>query len=527
MFYFLGVQSSMAELIWISVAFAFGLAVRKVGLPPLIGYLGAGFAIHQFFNVTPESLEALRHLAHIAVLLLLFTVGLKLNVKKIVKPEVIGTGILHFIFSVAIYAPIIFYVMDLSWYISFMLSVALSFSSTVLAAKTLESKSELKSFHGTVAIGILICQDLIAMVVMSFASGELPSVYAFGLFALPFLRPVLYKLLDASGHDELMLLGGLLLALVAGGAGFHALGLSGELGALVMGALLSGHTKASELSEKLWGLKELFLVGFFLTIGMNGLPSANDWIFAVLVVSLLPLQALVFYVLLVGFKLKSRSSFLTSLSLANFSEFGLIVSMAVLPEYTTPLALAVALSFLVSAPLNRFAHPIFDRFEGRIGRFERDVRHPDEEPTDLKDATILIMGMGRIGKAAYKTLESKGKVIGLDSNQERVQRRISQGFNVEYADAEHGNFWGTLNTTNLNYCVLAMNCAEASRIAAKKLRGSGFKGLIVSHAVHQDQAELIEAAGADKTYLTMSEAGSGLAHHIVDAMNGLPLSDQT
>jgi predicted Kef-type K+ transport protein len=508
----------MTELVWVGVAFSFGLIVRTVGLPPLIGYLGAGFAIHQFFNISDASLSILNYLAHTGVLLLLFTVGLKLNIKKIIKPEVVGTGILHFVFSVAIYAPIIYYVMDLTWYIAFMLSVALSFSSTVLAAKTLETKNELKSFHGTIAIGILIVQDLIAMIVMSVASGEVPSIYALGLFALPFLRPVLYKVMDASGHDELLVLCGLLLALVVGGAGFHALGLSGELGALVMGALLAGHHKASELSEKLWGLKELFLIGFFLAIGMKGLPDADAWLFAIVVVSLLPLQAVAFYGLLVGFKLKSRSSFLTSATLTNFSEFGLIVSVAVIPEYTIPLALAVALSFLVSAPLNRFAHPLFDRLESKIGNLERDTRHPDEEPTDLKDADILIMGMGRIGKSAYTALQGKkGKVIGLDSDQVRVQRRIEQGFNVEYADAEHGNFWGTLDISKLKYCILAMSGAEASIIATKNLRANGFSGLIVSHAVHSDQAKRIESAGADKTYLTSAEAGSGLAHYVIDS----------
>lgn len=516
----------MTELIWISFAFAMGLAARTIGLPPLIGYLGAGFAITQFsgyFNMPEGSIESLQHLAHIGVLLLLFTVGLKLNVKKVFKAEVVGTGICHFLFSVAIYAPVIYYVMELSWYISFMLSVALSFSSTVLAAKTLESKSELKAFHGRVAISILIIQDLIAMLVMSLASGKAPSVYAFGLFALPFLRPLLYKLLDKSGHDELMILFGLLLALLVGGAGFHALGLSGELGALIMGALIAGHEKANELSEKLWGLKEIFLVGFFLTIGMQGIPDVNDWMFAILVVALLPLQAVIFYGLLVAFKLKSRSAFLTSISLTNFSEFGLIVSVAVLPEYTLALALAVALSFLISAPLNRFAHPIFDKIEKFIGKFERNVRHPDEEPVSLGDANILIMGMGRIGKSAYETLSNKGIVLGLDSDQDRVAKRQEQGFNAQYADAEHGGFWSTMDTSKLNHIVLAMNCSEASCIAAEKLREAGFEGLIVSHAIHQDQADLIEEAGADKTYLTMSEAGSGLALHVIDDIEGKPL----
>lgn len=514
----------MTEVIWISFAYIMGLAVRQVGLPSLIGYLGAGFAIYQFGGLVglPEnSGDSLNHLAHIGVLLLLFTVGLKLNIKKVMKAEVIGTGIMHFFISAMIFAPAIYYVTGVDWNLAFMLSIALSFSSTVLAANVLEGKSELKAFHGRIAIGILIIQDLLAMTFMSIASGEAPSVWAFGVFALPLLAPFFYKIMDWSGHDEMLVLAGLLLALVFGGAGFHAVGLSGELGALVMGALVAGHPKASELSEKLWGFKEVFLICFFLAIGMNGLPDSNAWIFALTVVALLPLQAIVFFGLLVLFKLKARSAFLTTISLTNFSEFGLIVAAVVMPEWTVPLALAVSLSFIVSAPLNRFAHPIFDKLESYLEKFERDVRHPDEEPITLGDAQVLIMGMGRIGRAAYNAInktEARGKVIGLDSDQDKMIRLQSEGYNALYADGEHGNLWSTLDLSNLDSCILAMNCSEACKIAATKLRQYGYEGTIVAHTMHQDEAEAIELAGADKTYLTMNEAGESLAGHVVQGV---------
>lgn len=135
-----------------------------------------------------------------------------------------------------------------------MLAVALAFSSTVLAAKVLDSKRELRAFHGRVAIGILIVQDLIALVVMAFANGETPSWWALLIFALPLLRPVFYRLLDMSGHDELLMLLGLLLALAVGGQGFESVGLSSELGALAFGALLANHPRATELSNSLWSV---------------------------------------------------------------------------------------------------------------------------------------------------------------------------------------------------------------------------------------------------------------------------------
>lgn len=509
----------MTEVIWICFAYITGLLATRIGLPSLIGYLGAGFAIFVFggsLGLPETSGESINHLAHIGVLLLLFTVGLKLNVKKVMKAEVIGTGILHCVISAMIFGPVIHYVTGVDWNMAFFLAMALSFSSTVLAAKSLESKSELKAFHGRVAIGILIIQDLIAMSFMSFSSGVMPSAWAFGVLALPLLTPVFFRMLDWSGHDEMLILAGLFLALVVGGAGFHVVGLSGELGALVVGALIAPHDKASELSEKLWGLKEVFLIGFFLSIGMNGLPDTNAWIFALTVVALLPLQAVVFFFLLVGFKLKARSAFLTTTSLTNFSEFGLIVAAVIMPEWIVPLALAVSLSFIVSAPLNRFSHPIFDRLEKYLVRFERKGFHPDEEPLSLGNAQVLIIGLSSVGRAAYRaTSRSDKSIVAFDSDQDKVAK-LSDKYNALYADAEHGNFWSTLDLSKLESCFLCTGCPEASKIAAKKLRSNRFKGHIIAHTKHKDHIKDIEDAGADKVYLTMEEAGENLVSHVIE-----------
>ncbi len=256
----------MIEAIWIVFAFTLGILVKQIGLPPLVGYLAAGFAIvgaGDLLGFAIEGTDVLAHLAHLGVLLLLFTVGLKLKVRNLVRPEVIGGGLLHFGISCLIFTPGILLFLDVTLYTALMLAVALSFSSTVLAAKVLESKRELRAFHGRVAIGILIVQDLIALLVMSIASGKTPSVWALLVFAIPLLRPLLYRLLDMSGHEELLVLLGLLLALVVGGHGFERLGLSSELGALAFGALLANHKRAGELSQSLWSIKEIFSGRFF------------------------------------------------------------------------------------------------------------------------------------------------------------------------------------------------------------------------------------------------------------------------
>lgn len=510
----------LLEAVWIGFAFSIGLLVRTIGLPPLVGYLAAGFAISTYsvdLGMPAEAGAVLDHVAHLGVLLLLFTVGLKLDWRIIVKPEVIGGGLLHFFISVVLMTPALLLVFPVDFYTAFMLSVALAFSSTVLAAKVLEAKRELRAFHGRVAIGILIVQDLMALIVVSLAAGRSPSIWALLVFTLPFLRPLLFKLLDASGHDELQLLFGLLLALVVGGYGFELVGLSSELGALVLGALLASHQRAGELSKTLWGIKEFFLVGFFLQIGIGGLPDSQAWMFALMMTALLPVKAILFFLLLVLFRLRARSAFLSSLSLTNYSEFGLIVASIVLPQWLVPLALTAALSFLVSAPLNRYAHPLYERLAARLIPLERNTRHPDEQPVSLGDAEVLIMGLGRTGTAAYKHLKDKCRLVALDSDPARVQMHKMMGHNVFFADAEDQVFWQNLDLAGVSAIILTINEMEAKVIAAQKLRKSGFAGLIVSHSMHSDEAEKIIKAGADQTYLTMSEAGVGLAEHVFQA----------
>ncbi|HMA97953.1 MAG TPA: cation:proton antiporter, partial [Wenzhouxiangella sp.] len=435
------------EVFSITLAFVLGLAVKQIGLPPLVGFLAAGFGLNWFgqrFGILPAFTgDVLDHVAHLGVLLLLFTVGLKLKWRQLVRPEVLGGSVLHFAITVGVFAPGLHFFMGLDWNLAVPVGIALAFSSTVLAAKMLEAKRELTAFHGRVAIGILIIQDLIALAVLSIGGGHEPSPWALLVFAVPLLRPVLYWLITAAGHDELLVLMGMMLALVLGGIGFETVGLSPELGALVMGMLLANHPQASELSESLWGLKELFLVGFFLQIGMSGLPDLNDWIFALVMSLLLPLKGILFYIILTRFRLRARNAFLGALTLSAYSEFGLIVAsgLPVLSDWLVPLALTVAISFSIAAPLNHLAHPLFERLERFLCRYQSDKIHPDEIPPDLSDIKVLIFGMGRTGTAAYSAIFPREQALaGIEADPYRVDEHQKAGRQVFLADAEDSDF---------------------------------------------------------------------------------------
>lgn len=512
----------MFEFLFIVFAFFVGFLIKKTGLPPLIGYLGTGFLISYYSSLSIDYLppipsytkEVISHLAHLGVILLLFTVGLKLNVKKVIKPEVVGTSIFHFIFTLALFTPIIYYFFNIELYNSLLLAAALSFSSTVLAAKFLEDKREMKAFHGRVTIGILIMQDLIALTVISIASGKIPSIYALGVFLLPLLRPLLFKLIDHAGHEELLVLLTLSIAIILGGYGFPLVGLSGELGALIMGVLVSKHPKVKEISHGIWNIKELFLVAFFVSIGLNGLPTMADIYFALIAGLLLSLKGIVMFFLLIGFKLKSRSAFLSTTLLTNYSEFGLILAALLLPQYLMPLALAMVFSFIISAPLNKISHSLFDKYSNQLESFNRDSVHPDELPANLGTANVIVFGAGHIGKSVFEQIKNKKDVVILDSDQDKIKELNDKGIKAFFADAEDVCFWRQVNLSVIETVVLTMTDHEAKIVATKKLRKNNFTGKIIAHSLHQDEANEILEAGATATYLTSTETGIGLSTHI-------------
>ena len=507
---------------WIAASFALGLLARQLGLPPLVGFLGAGFLLNA---AGVEGVPLLENVAHMGVLLLLFSVGLKLRIQNLIRAEVWGVALLQFLVALAVVAVAFQVGSAYPFPLVLVLASALSFSSTVLAAKILEERREIRAFHGRVAIGILIVQDVIAVAILGINDGQaLTWAAALGLL-LPLAQPLARKLLDLAGHGELLVLLGSTLALGLGGYGFQAIGLSGELGALLIGMLLANHPKAVELSDSLWSLKEFFLVGFFLSIGLTGLPTWHTLGLAALPLAILPLKVLLYFLLLLAFGLSARTGFLTGLSLATYSEFGLIVMAAAVErglapaEWLVATAIAVAVSFAIAAPLSRYSHDIFTVLEKVLRMFERDRRHPDDEPISLGRAEVVVAGMGRVGTGAYNHARELGrKVVGLDSDLGKVERHLSEGRRVVYADAEDPLLWHRLNLDQVRVIMLALPDTEAKILASEQLRRRGFKGLISATYVWPEEQAPILAAGADITYNYFAEAGVGLAADTFEAL---------
>ena len=517
--------------LWISIAFILGFLVRNLGLPPLVGYLAAGFIL-RYAGAEPG--EFIQVLSDVGIMLLLFTIGLKMKIKTFFRPEIWAGATLHIIATgIAILAGValmshlgISAFSGLSWRASLLVAFSMSFSSTVFAFKVLEEKGETTSLHGKISIGLLIMQDIFAVLFLVFAAGKTPNIYALAIpLALFLMRPLLFFFLNRTGHGELLILFGFFAALVMGGELFHLTGFKSDLGALAAGMLLAPHKKADELAKTLMGFKDIFLIGFFLSIGLAVDLTPEIVLASLIVLTALSVKVPLYFLILSRFRLRSRTAFLSSLTLANYSEFGLIVASVGAASGLIPfdwlgiIAISLSLSFLLAAPLNAESYRIFSRLRNFLARFQTSRRLPYDTPHDIGDAEILIFGMGRFGASTYDQLNRVygRRVLALDYDAEKVEMHRQAGRNVIHDDATDLDFWEKIDVAHLKtgqvlMVMLCMGDYQSHKYAIERLRDIKYQGPIAATAKYDDEVRKLRDAGIHAAYNFYTEAGVGFAN---------------
>ena len=523
-------QVTLADPAWIILALIAGLSARAVGLPPLVGYLGAGFALNA---LGAEGGPFLKQMADLGILLLLFSIGLKLDLRLFARSTVwlVGVGQLVLLsaalsgFSLLLIVIGVGPLAGLDQTDALIIGFALSFSSTVFAVKILEDFGEANTRHGRMAIGILILQDVFAVVFLVISSGKPPSPWALGLIPLLLVaRPVLNRLLDHVGHRELLMLFAVSAAL-GGAVLFDLVGLKADLGALVLGLLLTTNSRASELNRSMTTLKDLFLVAFFLSIGIESLPTWGGLLVAGLLLLALPLKPIVYYLLFTRARLRARTSWQAGLDLTSYSEFGLIVVLAAgaagwLPdELLSVIAVVIAGSFALGAPLAERGGRLYGRWRDRLRRWERSHRLPGDQDLEVAGTEVIVFGMGRMGRRAYDAMEGRfpSHVLGVDSDDAIVAQHQEQGRRVVSGDATDIDFWsrGTDLIPTLQWVLLTMPSYEANRTAVAHLRDRGFTGSIAATSAYPDEVEGLRRAGVDFSFDILAEAGAGFAGDLI------------
>jgi glutathione-regulated potassium-efflux system ancillary protein KefC len=285
--------------------------------------------------------------------------------------------------------------------------------------------------------------------------------------------------------------------------------------------MLASHPHIDDLSEKLWSLKEVFLVAFFLQIGLADLPNLDQIIKALGLLGILPLQGILFFALFLLAGMRARTAFISSLALMTYSEFALITTGTVVkaellaPEWNSIIALAVAGSLAIAAPLNRYSHRLFSRFESVLIRFERKSGHPDRLPESLGAAEWLVVGMGRTGQAAYLALHQREKrVVGLDADPTVLESLLAEGRRVIYGDSEDPELWSGLKLDRVKGVILTLPEFDARCSAVRQLRKNGYTGQIGTISYLPEEKEELKQLGADFTIHPLVEAGNQLARQI-------------
>lgn len=530
---------ALSDVIWIAIAFVLGLASRSVGLPPLVGFLAAGFFLNAMGVTSGAMLEKISDLG---ITLLLFVVGLKLNLRTLARPEVwavtgLHTSIVVVAVGFAFYGLAIAgtpFLSGLDLPRSLLIAFALSFSSTVFVVKALEDRGGMASLHGRIAIGILIMQDIAAVVFLAASTGKWPSYWAAAIVLLIPLRPVLHLLLRRVGHGELLVLYGFLLAL-GGAEAFELVGLKGDLGALILGVLIANHVKAEEIAKTMLGFKDLFLLGFFLSIGLAGQLNLETIIVGAALTPFVFLKSALFFVLMTRFRLRARTSLLASLNLSNYSEFGLIVAAIgvangwIGAEWLIVIAIALSLSFAVASGLNTIAHQLHTRHRATWRRLQRPERLADDRQFDIEGMRVAIIGMGGIGTGTYDRMrEAYGEtVVGIDADPVTVANHRKSGRNVLLGDPGDADFWDRIRAVDaLDLVMLALPNLNTNLAVIDQLNVTSFKGRLVATAKFQDEVEALKKAGVTTVFNIYTEAGAGFAAHTI-ARTGdtLPLRD--
>jgi predicted Kef-type K+ transport protein len=518
----------MDDLLWIGPALIAGIVASRFGLPPMVGYLLCGFVLN-FSGMYDH--DRLTMFGDLGITLLLFTIGLKLDLRSLLRPVIWAGTTVHMTIVIAVLGTLLYW-MSLAGIQAFagidigkamLIGFALSFSSTVFAVKTLEDKGEYQSKYGQIAIGVLIMQDIFAVVFLAASTGKLPSVWALGLLLLIPLRYLLMNLLNRAGHSgELQILYGIALAF-GGYALFDAVDVKGDLGALILGAMLASHPLAGDVSKRLLGFKDLLLVGFFLSIGMSGSLTVSALLIALLLTLLVIFKVVLFFLLFTRFKMRARTATLSSLTLANYSEFGLIVGAIAVSngwlteDWLVTIALALTMTIIIAAPINMRATRLYDRLRPTVRKFETESVLPEDELVDTGDAEIAVIGMGRLGTGVYDQLapDYGDVLIGIDNDADTVARHKAAGRNVVCADVTDEEGWERTDVESEGVGILALRHHRENLGIVNRIRERNPDAILFAVASHEDEVTELLDAGAEGAWNMYSEAGIGLASEVI------------
>jgi Kef-type K+ transport system membrane component KefB len=533
----------IAALLALSALFGFIALVLKQ--PLIVAFVAVGILAGPTWLRLITAGEALELLASMGIALLLFVVGLRLDVQVIraLGRVSVLTGVGQMLF-VSIVGFVICRMLGFSLAHALYIAVALTFSSTIIVVKLLSDQREIDALHGRIAVGVLIVQDIAVILVMIGLSafgdvaGErtlLAQALVFvgkaalviGVIALlmRFVLPSLVNVLARS--QELLVLAAVAwaLALAAGG---DALGFSKEVGAFLAGVSLASTPFRDALGGRLASLRDFLLLFFFLSLGASlDLSLVGAGLGAAIVLSLFVLVSKPITVMAIMGVLgyRKRVAFLTGISLAQISEFSLILGALGLQlghldaETFGVITLVGLITITLSSYLILYSHAIYERLAPFLGFMERSAPRREGGEATAEAWDCIVFGLGRYGSALARNLEQSGlRVLGVDFDPEAVAAWSRQGRTARYGDGEDPEFAGTL-PLETSACVVSSVPRLATNLTLlHALKQREYPGVIALTAHHRGDAETLEQAGASVVLRPFFDAAEQAAQNLADIM---------
>ncbi len=506
---------------------AYILAGLVIG--PFLDYLAGMPGIASLFHL-PQGFSLIsdrsiiQTMSEIGIAFLLFMVGLEIDLRKLKDVDKIaGVGgalqvLLIFLVGFAASALMFFSRIE-SVYIGFILA----FSSTMVVVKILSDRKELDTLHGRIIIGLLLVQDMMAVFALMFL-GSLGSL-AFWSFAASFLGGLALVLLAiylsrfvfsrlfryAAASQELFFLLSLTICFMFS-LFFSSIGLSIAVGAFVAGVSLGNLEYSLEITGRVRSLRDFFATMFFVSLGMQLPLSDLSQILLPLVVFMLivlVIKPLVLLLIIGGFGYKKRTSFLTSISLAQVSEFSLImVTQGMLlgqvsqTLFTATILLAI-ITISLSSYMLKYEYRLYSWLSRDLSLFERLNTHEENlEYLPKVSHEVVLVGYDRTGYSIFhKLVKLKRKFMVIDYNPEIIKKLIRQKIPCLYGDAGNIEILEKLDFKNLKYLISTIPDRSTSLLLIKKARQASQSVIIFVMAYQVDDALLLYKAGADYVVL--------------------------
>jgi CPA2 family monovalent cation:H+ antiporter-2 len=539
-------------LLLLAATLAVVVAVRRLRMPPIIGFLAVGMAVGPYALGWVAITETTGALAEFGVVFLLFTLGLEFSLPRLIatRGEVFWLGGLQVSATTAAVAAIaVAYQVPLA--VAVVLGGAVAMSSTAIVLQQLTQQGELNRTHGRLAFGTLLFQDLavvpflalagvLASANVSISAPEISYAILKAAVALVIvlavgrwlLRPLFHEI-AASGAPELFTFAVLFVA-IGSAWSTHAVGLTFALGAFLAGMMLAETEYRYQVEAGIRPFRDTLLGLFFVTVGMQfDVPALFRHLPAVtaILAGMLLLKTLIATLAARRFAGQWFKALRTGIVLSEGGEFGfalltlLLQNRLISSEITQPVLAAITLSMVLS--------PLLIRHNKRIARLVLHERGPAQtELARVEAATralaarehVILCGYGRVGQNVARVLESQGfEYLAMDLDPFRVRTAREAGDPVIYGDAADEHVLKSVGLEHASAVIVTFSDAErAIRIVEAVRRARAFVPLLV-RTMDDSQLEQLHAAGATEVVPETLEAALALVSHALLVLD-VPMS---